>query len=177
MTKPPLPAQRRKRAITPSARGKFLDAVGSGWSVTAAAERAGFSRQRFYELRDEDESFAVEWTQADERGTQVLEDELRKRAVEGWDEDTFDGDGMLQRRVRRYSPALLIFLLKAKRPDVYRDNATVQVTGADGGPVQMIADYRPTTLGDLLRLARELDVDTIDGEATEETPHELEPPA
>jgi hypothetical protein len=74
---------------------------------------------------------------------------------------------------RRYSPALLIFMLKARRPETYRDNAVVRVTGHDGGPVQ-VEGYAPPTLADVMRLAGELGiVETVDGEATEDEPLEL----
>jgi hypothetical protein len=39
--------------------------------------------------------------------------------------------------VARVSDTLLIFLLKAKRPQVYRDNAVVEHTGAGGGPLEI----------------------------------------
>ena len=135
----PLPAQRRRRRLTREARDAFLEAVGAGWTVTHAAERAGHSRQRFYEERHAHEAFAAQWDEAIEAGTQVLENELHRRALEGYDEDTFDGSGQLIRRVRRYSPALLIFSLKARRPDVYRDNVSqrLEVTGAEGAPLQL----------------------------------------
>jgi len=52
----------------------------------------------------------------------MLEDELRRRALDGWDEDTFDGEGKLMRRVHRFSSSDLLTMLKARAPDRYRDN-------------------------------------------------------
>jgi hypothetical protein len=179
----PKPALRRRTPAVPAeARDAFLEALAAGWTVKHAADRTGINKRRFYEVRDADESFADAWTEALEQGTEVLEDELRRRAVEGFDEDTFDGEGKLIRRVRRYSPALLIFSLKARRPEQYRDNAVVQVTGPGGGPVQLDAGAQPATLTDMIRLAGELGVldrlgysrEAIDGEAVEDAPLELE---
>jgi hypothetical protein len=41
--------------------------------------------------------------------------------VDGWDEPGVSRGGVVC-TVRKYSAALLIFLLKAKRPDVYREH-------------------------------------------------------
>ena len=78
---------RKLRPITQKARADFLDGLAKGLTVRLAAERAGRAHtRRFYELRNEDEEFAAAWTEAVEQGTQLLEDELRQRAVDGWDE-------------------------------------------------------------------------------------------
>jgi len=119
-------------------------------------------------LREADQEFAEAWEAAIEDGTQVLENEAVRRALEGWDEDVYDGEGAVVRRTRRYNPALLIFLLKARRPEVYRDQvARVEVTGANGGPVE-IDGFQPTSIASVVALARELGlVDVVDGEAVE----------
>jgi hypothetical protein len=44
------------------------------------------ARQRLYERRDADERFAAEWRVAEQQGTDALEDEARRRAVDGWEE-------------------------------------------------------------------------------------------
>jgi hypothetical protein len=36
------------------------------------------------------------------------------------------------------SAALLIFMLKARRPEVYRERLQVESTGADGGPIEVV---------------------------------------
>jgi hypothetical protein len=165
------------RPISQQGREDFLAGLAQGLTVRHAAERAGRAHpRRFYELRAEDEEFARAWHEALEQGTQLLEEELRRRAVEGWEktlEEWRDGKLVRSTTTRRYSPALLIFMLKARRPDMYRDNAVVRVTGHDGGPVQ-IEGYSPPTLADVVRLASELGVlDTIEGEAVAEAPFEL----
>ena len=167
----PQPAEQRRRPSRKPAkrdRNLFLEALAAGWTVSHAAKRTGIARGRFYELREVDESFAAVWDEALESGTQVLENELHRRALEGWDEDSYDGDGNLVRRVRRYSPALLIFSLKARKPDVYRDNAHLTVSGPGGGPIELEAGYQPATLADVVRLAQELGVvDVVEGEAVD----------
>jgi hypothetical protein len=123
----PKPTQRRRRPMPAKAREKFLEALAAGWSVTHAATRAGHARQRFYEARERDEGFAFAWGEAVEAGTDRLEDEAFRRAVEGYDEDTFDGEGKLIKRVRRYDNATIQALLKGRRPEKYREPATVEL--------------------------------------------------
>ena len=47
--------------------------------------------------------------------------------------------------MREYSDTLLIFMLKARKPDVYRERASIEHTGANGGPLEhAIQFYLPT---------------------------------
>jgi hypothetical protein len=112
-------------------------------------------RRTFYKVRDRDERFAQAWDEAFELGTEMLEDELRRRALDGWHEDTFDGDGKLTRRVHRFSSNDLLTMLKARRPELYRENARVELAGS----VQTTSTIRHEnglTVGDVLRFARSL---------------------
>jgi hypothetical protein len=78
------------------------------------------TRQRFYELRARDTAFAEEWAVAVDEGTDRLEDEAYRRAVEGVPEPIFSrGEVVGERRV--YSDRLIEFLVKARRPAVYRE--------------------------------------------------------
>lgn len=126
-----------RRSVTAAQCATFLEALAAGWSVTKSAGLAGTDRRRLYEQRDQDEEFASAWAEAVELGTDALEDELRRRSIDGYDEETFDGKGELVRRVRRLSPQDLITALKARRPEVYRENQRVELTGADGGALEV----------------------------------------
>ena len=118
----PTPLQRRRGGrISAADREMFLAALAEVFSVTHAAALTGRHRRRFYDLRDSDSAFAEAWDEAVAAGTSLLEDELRRRALDGWDEDTFDGDGKLMRRVHRFSPNDLLTMLKKRDPG-YRDN-------------------------------------------------------
>lgn len=173
----PEPSQRRKRhpAVTRPMRDEFLAALSVGWSVAHAAKEAGTSRQRMYELRAADDAFAAAWDDALASGTEALIDEVRRRATDGVEEPVFQG-GKLVGHVRRYSDILLMFLVKQRDPS-FRENHRVEVTGRDGGPVEVQAGYEPPTLADMVRLARDLGVldglgissaaEVVDGEAVE----------
>lgn len=73
----------------------------------------------------------------------MLEQEAYRRAVEGVEEPVYQG-GELVGTVRRYSDKLLEFLLRGRRPQVYRENAgpdapvtiVLQSAFAGGEPVR-----------------------------------------
>jgi hypothetical protein len=118
----PTPPEKRRRPLTRKDRAAFLEALGHGWSVRHAAVHAGRHWRRFYTLRDRDETFAAEWADAVGAGTDVLEHEAFRRAVDGVTEPIYQG-GELVGHVQRYSDKLLEFLLRGRRPQTYRDNA------------------------------------------------------
>jgi hypothetical protein len=87
VTAAPLPAERRLRPPAKQRVRVFLEHLAAGWSVTAASNEAGIDRRRFYEHRADDETFAEAWDEAWQRGTDVLVDELHRRAL-GYDGTT-----------------------------------------------------------------------------------------
>jgi hypothetical protein len=108
--------------LIPARRERFLKALADTGSVTAAVAVAGTSRTRCYELRKGDQVFAAAWDEAEEVAADRLEDEARRRAVEGVPEPLVsagklvrDDDGQ-PISIRRYSDNLLLALLKAHRP-------------------------------------------------------------
>lgn len=98
----------------------FIQRLCDTGNVTAACKKAKISRQRAYEVKDEDALFAAAWKEALEIATENLELEARRRAT-GWLEPVFYL-GAKVGSIRRYSDTLMIFLLKAHKPDKYRDN-------------------------------------------------------
>ena len=72
-----------KLKLTKERQGRFLEALANTGSVTAAIAVANTSRTRVYELRKADPAFASAWQEAEEIATDRLEDEARRRAVEG----------------------------------------------------------------------------------------------
>jgi hypothetical protein len=90
--------------------------------LTAAVAAAGTSRTRVYELRKTDTAFAAAWDEAEDIATDRLEDEARRRAVEGVAGPLVSagklvrGDDGQPITVRRYSDNLLLALIKARRP-------------------------------------------------------------
>jgi hypothetical protein len=64
--------------------------------------------------------FAQAYGDAMEAGTDLIEQEARRRAVEGYDRPVFQR-GKLVGVVRVYSDELAVMLLRGRRPEVYRD--------------------------------------------------------
>jgi hypothetical protein len=93
---------RGRTVRTSKKRSAFLAALEAGSSVHGACLAAGLGRSAVYAWRDDDADFASQWDEAIESGTDRLEDEARRRAMQ-------------------QSDVLLIFLLKARRPAIYRE--------------------------------------------------------
>lgn len=129
----------------------YLLALEQGLSKRGAANHAAPTRdiRRFHELEKRDPEFAEQVCQAVEAGTDVLEDEARRRAFEGVEKPVYQG-GKLVGTVREYSDTLLIFLLNGRRPEKFRPLSRVEVTGARGGPVEI--EDRSASLADVARV-------------------------
>lgn len=106
--------------LTPEKRAQFLALLSECGNVTRAAEKADLDRCRLYQSRRDDNEFAAEWEEAAIVGAARLEDEARRRAVEGWEEPVWHR-GEMCGTVRKFSDTLLICLLKAHHPDKYKE--------------------------------------------------------
>jgi hypothetical protein len=103
----------------------FLNTLKLGGHVMNAAQVAGVTRQTAYKARDSDEDFALAWADAIEEATETLERVAVRRATVGTKRPVFYR-GEVVGSIRDISDTLLIFLLKSRRPEVYRDNAKPQ---------------------------------------------------
>lgn len=131
--------QRRHGArLTPKKREKFLAVLAETANVTAACEAIGFSRTSIYRLKKENEEFNAAWEEAMDKAVDALELAARQRAIQGVKEPVFHR-GEVCGYIRKYSDTLTIFLLKAHRPQKYRENITL--TDPNGAnPLQVVAD-------------------------------------
>lgn len=85
----------------------FLTALAEEGTVFTACRNAGISRSTAYRMRQADESFALAWADVESTVTDRLERKAVELALGG-------------------EVKLLEFLLKARRPDVYRESVRVQ---------------------------------------------------
>jgi hypothetical protein len=120
---------------TPAAREKFLEALRTGASHAVAAEAAGLSRALVYNWRNDDPVFEKDWSEAEETGTDRLEQAILERAVKGTQKEVYQG-GQLVGTVTEHHDTLAIFMMKARRPEKYKDRVHTELTGKDGGPIQ-----------------------------------------
>ena len=74
----------------------FIKALAETGSVTAAAQIAGSSRTRLYEARKADSAFCTAWEEVEDVATDRLEEEARKRALEGVPEPLVSGGRILR---------------------------------------------------------------------------------
>ena len=97
---------------------QFLDQIAAGQSVRASATAAGINPRLPYSWRKLDTAFAAAWSAAEEAGTDVIEEEAFRRAVTGVEKPVYRG-GEVVGHVADYSDAMLMFLLKSRRPERY----------------------------------------------------------
>ena len=113
----------------------FLAAFREIGTIRHGCEAADLHPTTVLRWRQDDPAFAREFQVAYEASIDLLEKEAIRRAFDGWDEPVFQ-NGKQVGMVRKFSDTLLIFLMKGARPTKYRDNARLELTGADGGPLQ-----------------------------------------
>jgi hypothetical protein len=112
---------------------RFLAALSRGVSVACAAAEAGFSYGFAYKWRYADPEFAARWREAYEEGTDVLEDEARRRAMHGTETPVYYS-GRKIGETRKCSDTLLMFLLRARRPERYRERPIPNYANTGIGP-------------------------------------------
>ena len=103
----------------------FLAALRRSGVVRSACRAARVGRSTAYRHRETDPDFAERWDDAIEDAVDGMESEARRRAVDGTDRPVFHAGKQIG-TIREYSDTLLIFLLKANRPEKYRDNYDVR---------------------------------------------------
>lgn len=99
-----------RKKLTGPKRKKFLEHLRKTANVTAASKLIGLTRRRMYQIRDEDEDFAKQWDEVIDEALDNLEAKCFEEAMDGSTPDR-------------------LFLLKCRRPEIYRDRATVDHTG------------------------------------------------
>lgn len=138
--------------LTPERQAAFCAALAETGIVRRACDAVSITRQTAYNWRDDDPEFAAAWERALKIGVSALEDEAHRRAFEGTDEPVYY-NGSECGSVRKYSDTLAIFLLKAHAPEKYRENTRMELTGANGGPVQISDTERAARISAILAAA------------------------
>lgn len=100
---------------------KFITVLARHGNVAAAYRAAKVTRETVYRWRKESEAFATAW------------DEALEEAVEGL-------ELVADQRARKQSDTLIMFLLKAHRPEKYRETTKHEHSGPRGGPIPIRFD-------------------------------------
>ena len=111
---------------------RFLEASTLTGNVRLAASAARIDRSTPYHLAARDAAFAAAWAAAEENAIDLLEAEARRRALAG-------------------SDGLLMFLLRAHRPERYRESLDVRLDIR--AEAQRIADRLGIPLEEVLEAA------------------------
>ncbi|MBT3932496.1 MAG: hypothetical protein HOL07_11125 [Rhodospirillaceae bacterium] len=122
----PLTSEPTDQTIAAAQRETFVRVLAETARVSDAAAESGVPLMRWYWLRDTDPVFAEAWHAAQEAGNDTVEDEAVRRAVAGHAEPVFY-QGKQVGSVRKYSDSLLMFVLKARRPQRFRDRGDIEV--------------------------------------------------
>lgn len=115
-------------AVSLRKRKAFLKYLRQTGKVAFSARKAGFADTSYlHKLKQQDEEFAAEWAAAIDAAMDRFEDEAIRRAVEGVDKAVMY-KGEVVHYEKEYSDQLLMFMLRAGRPDKFRDNVNVSGT-------------------------------------------------
>lgn len=102
-------------------------------NVSQACAASGIKRRgTVYEWQEHDAAFALEYRQAEIEATESLESEAHRRAMFGvpkYKGVYYKGELLEVVEEREYSDTLLIFLLKARAPEKYRERFDVTTAG------------------------------------------------
>ncbi len=88
----------------------FLKTLAETGSVKFAVKIAGLHKSSIYEARQKNLAFKQAWAEALQVAAGTLEDEARRRAVDGWEEPVY-WDGKLVGTIHRHSDRLLEMLV------------------------------------------------------------------
>ncbi len=160
-------------------RGAFIERLKATGNVTLAAIGAGVNRQHAYRTRNRNKTFRRRWDDALDQAVDLLDGEARRRATGIKRDIYYAGEVVGTENV--YSDSLLMFLLKAHRPTLYRDNVKVEhsggmdVTGDRKVTFEFVrpAEQHARTLAELAaeeqhaRTLAELTAEEAEGEAKE----------
>lgn len=107
---------------TPTLCAAVLVLLAKGHTPAVVGAQLNIARSTLFKWRREDERFAEAWDEAVEAGVDLLEQEIRRRAVEGVDRPVFQ-QGECVGFVREYSDSLAAMMLQGRRRRVYGRNA------------------------------------------------------
>ena len=125
----------------PEVKVAFIELLRQLGNVSQAAKEAGIGRRTAYDWREEDEAFRAAWEDAEAEAADALEAEARRRAVEGVESYVISGGRIVRHddeddprfgepvMKTEYSDKLLETLLRAHKPEKYRDRRHVEHAG------------------------------------------------
>lgn len=126
----------RRNSITPDRQRAFIAALAATGIVTQAARSIGASLEALYKLRNLPgaQGFSAAWEAAIDRGVARLEDCALERAIQG-EQRPIVRNGEVVGYWTRHDNALLMFLLRQRRPGRWFGEAGLYANLRPGHPV------------------------------------------
>lgn len=129
---------------------RFFAKLAERGNISEACQASGVGRTTFYEhlalgkAKDptpEDAAWHVRYKEALEVSMDRLESEAFRRAHDGYVKKSYvikDDKGTSEKHVEEYaySDTLMVLLLKAHRPEKFKDRVASELSGPGGGPIQ-----------------------------------------
>ena len=111
------------------AKAEFLQEIEEHGIKAKACRAVGIAYSTLKTHLDKDPEFAKQFELAMEVSGDGYEEEARRRAMDGVEEDIFDRFGKVIGTKTRYSDRFLDKMLTAAKPDKYGEKKKVEVTG------------------------------------------------
>jgi hypothetical protein len=127
--------------MTADMKQAFLDMLEEVPNITAVRKLFGVGSSAVYRAKAADPEWAADVGHAINAGYDMMEEEARKRAVDGWNEPVYYRGEMVG-EIRRYSDGLLKFLLTHSKPKKFNPGAKVSVDA--GEKVKFVFNVGPT---------------------------------
>ena len=132
-------AEIRKRANRLAQQDDYLTALGKVGTQAAALKVAHATTRNLYEWREEDAEFVERERDKKAEIADALEAEAIRRAKLGVKKPVYQG-GLLAGYVTEYSDNLLIMLLKAHKPEKFRERSEITLNPI----VKVVAGFEPS---------------------------------
>lgn len=127
--------RKANKKLTKGGKIRFLDAMERTLSLSNAAKSAGISSSAVHKAMRKDPVFAEAVEAARAVPLDRVEDALLERAVHGVSRFKSINGEKIEEKV--YSDTAALAILNAHRPEIYKRPNQVELTGRDGGPVEV----------------------------------------
>jgi hypothetical protein len=157
--------------VTRMAKVRFLVEFAKLGILGPSAKKAEISRVTVFQWKEKDPQFKRLYDEAYAYSIELLEQEARRRATKGVKKPIFF-QGQECGTVQVFSDQLLIFLLKAAKPDTYRENQDKRPDEGGDDSIQVhlpantreiVAEPTPAVLGDEPAPAPEVEPEPVVG--------------
>jgi len=110
---------------------KFLKELRRTCNVTIAAYKVGITKRCATDHKKKDAEFSAAWEDAIDEGIDLMEESARERAFDGVKEDVYY-QGNPCGKINKFSDGLTTFMLKANRPEKFREHSQVDLNHKGG---------------------------------------------